>query len=399
MDVDTHECFRVTPDQTLVRLYSKLPSPALRVKGAIYEVSIGVHKKWTGKQLLRTCRDCVVRQSHYPDEEGNPARLCGPCSKKAGSHVVQNPCRDCPEGAKRGAAYPDENGNPDRLCGPCSKKVGSYVVQNPCRDCPEGAKRESHYPDEEGNPKRLCGPCSKKVGSHVVLKPCRDCPEGAKRESHYPDEEGNPDRLCGPCSKKAGSHVVRNPCRDCPEGAKRESHYPDEEGNPYRLCADCAFEAGLKPQATQGASMVACRCWHRLEKVSKAKLTHHRCCMDPTKWTGNEKKGLIPGRHIRPDAYIEPDLPIHLEGETSGPKGAVYLFHGNEWHGYPPGHPKYNDNNHYGDSYKERYHKTLAQEEMYKMEGYRVFVVWEHEYGASEKAKCPVHIRGVVREI
>ena len=44
-------------------------------------------------------------------------------------------------------------------------------------------------------------------------------------------------------------------------------------------------------------------------------------------------------------------------------------------------------------SKEKRYHKT------YKMEGYRVFTVWEHEYGASEKAKCPVHIQKVVREV
>ena len=75
------------------------------------------------------------------------------------------------------------------------------------------------------------------------------------------------------------------------------------------------------------------------------------------------------------------------------------MFHGNEWHGYPEGHPKYDEVNYCGDSYKERYHKTLAQEEAYKMEGYRVFVVWEHEYGASEKAKCPVHIQSVVRGV
>ena len=282
MDVDTHECFRVTPDQTLERLYPKLPSKPLRVKGAIYEVTTGVHAKWDGKRL-----------------------------------------------------------------------------RNPCRDCPVDAKKQASHPDEDGNPARLCAVCADKVGTKIVL----------------------------------------NPCRDCPVDAKKQANYPDEDGNPTRLCAVCAFEKGLRPQATSGASMVACRCWHRLEKVSKAKLTHHVCCIDPTKWAGEEKKGLIPGRAFKPDAYIEPNLPIHLECETSGPKGAVYLFHGNEWHGYPEEHPKYDEVNYCGDSYKERYHKTLAQEEMYKMEGYRVFVVWEHAYGASEKAKCPVHIQGVVREV
>ena len=282
MDKETHECFRVTPEQTLEPLFPKPPSVQRRTNGAIYEVTTGVHAKWDGNNLR-------------------------------------------------------------------------------------------------------------------IL--CRDCPKDDKKQANYPDEGGKPCRLCAGCADKAGTKTVQNPCRDCPKNDKKEANYPDEGGKTCRLCAGCAFNAGLRPQATSGASMVACRCWHRLEKVSKAKLTHHVCCIDPTKWAGEEKKGLIPGRAFKPDAYIEPNLPIHLEGETSGPKGAVYLFHGNEWHGYPEGHPKYDEVNYCGDSYKARYHKTLAQEKMYKHEGYRVFVVWEHEYDATEKATCPAHIQEVVREV
>jgi hypothetical protein len=69
MDVDTHECFRVTPDQTLERLYPKLPSNPLRVKGAIYEVTIGVHTKWNGKQTQELCRDCVAKHKTLAQQE------------------------------------------------------------------------------------------------------------------------------------------------------------------------------------------------------------------------------------------------------------------------------------------------------------------------------------------
>ena len=321
MDKETHECFRVTPEQTLEPLFPKPPSVQRRTNGAIYEVTTGVHAKWDGNNLRILCRDCVAKQANYPDEGGESRRLCAGCADKANTKTK--------------------------------------TVPNPCRDCPKDDKKNAHYPDEGGKPRRLCAGCA----------------------------------------DKAGTKTVQNPCRDCPKDDKKQASYLDEGGKACSLCAGCAFNAGLRPQATSGASMVACRCWHRLEKVSKAKLTHHVCCIDPTKWAGEEKKGLIPGRAFKPDAYIEPNLPIHLEGETSGPKGAVYLFHGNEWHGYPEGHPKYDEVNYCGDSYKARYHKTLAQEEMYKTEGYRVFVVWEHEYGASEKATCPAHIQGVVREV
>ena len=141
-------------------------------------------------------------------------------------------------------------------------------------------------------------------------------------------------------------------------------------------------------------------CWHRLEAVSQAKLTHHICCIDATKWTGDEKRGLLPDSlRVRPDAYVEPHLLIHLQGETSGPKGAVYLFHGNEWHGYPQGHPKHDEESHVGCPYSELYHATLAQQQLYKSEGYRVFVVWEHEYIQSERARFPLHILRVMREV
>ena len=356
--------------------------------------------------MRNPCRDCPKddkKRAHYKDEGGKPCRLCAGCADKANTKTVRNPCRDCPKDDKKEAHYKDEGGKPRRLCAGCADKANTKTktVPNPCRDCPKDDKKNAHYPDEGGKPRRLCAGCADKANTKTktVPNPCRDCPKDDKKNAHYPDEGGKPRRLCAGCADKAGTKTVQNPCRDCPKDDKKQASYLDEGGKACSLCAGCAFNAGLRPQATSGASMVACRCWHRLEKVSKAKLTHHVCCIDPTKWAGEEKKGLIPGRAFKPDAYIEPNLPIHLEGETSGPKGAVYLFHGNEWHGYPEGHPKYDEVNYCGDSYKARYHKTLAQEEMYKTEGYRVFVVWEHEYGASEKATCPAHIQGVVREV
>lgn len=164
------------------------------------------------------------------------------------------------------------------------------------------------------------------------------------------------------------------------------------------LCATCAFKAGLKPLAAAGASMVACECWHRLERASGATLTHHIHFTNGSKEpTGAEKQGLIPKRGFRPDAFVEPALPIHLAGETSGAKGAVYLFNGNEWHGYPEGHPKHEGKNYKGTPYKDLYWMSLQQQTMYRDAGYRVFVVWEHEYGTTT-GRCPAHILSIVRE-
>ena len=146
--------------------------------------------------------------------------------------------------------------------------------------------------------------------------------------------------------------------------------------------------------------MVACECWDRLEDATGAKLTHHiHFTKGKTETEGKEKEGLIPGRQCKPDAFIEPGMPIHLDKQTSGRKGAVYLFDGNEFHGYPPEHPKHEGKNHIGESYKQLYQDTLKQREAYKNEGYRVFAVWEHEYRQTTRARFPARILSVVREV
>ena len=344
-----------------VEQYPPLPvSTSHRVKGTIYRVSDGVHKKWNGRFL---------------------SLMCGVCNRLQ-------------------ASYPDETGRGKQLCAGCAREAGTYTVRSPCRDCPDDAKLQAHYPDETGRGNRLCATHAREAGAYTVLNPCRDCPDDAKKEAGYPDETGRGNRLCAGCARKAGAYTVRSPCRDCPDDAKKQANYPDETGRGNQLCAGCAFEAGLKPMAAAGASMAACECWHRLEHVSTMKLTHHiHFANGNTNTIGTEKTGLIPGRRFKPDAFVEPGLPIHLPGETSGTKGAVYLYHGNEWHGYPPQHPKHEGTNLHDTPYMDLYQRTLDMQQRYKAEGYRVFVVWEHEYRTTTRSRCPAHILSVVREV
>ena len=65
---------------------------------------------------------------------------------------------------------PDEEGNRNRLCAEHAHRAGSHQVQNPCRDCPPTSKKESHYADEEGNHNRLCATHAYAAGT--VAKPC-----------------------------------------------------------------------------------------------------------------------------------------------------------------------------------------------------------------------------------
>ena len=203
--------------------------------------------------------------------------------------------------------------------------------------------------------------------------------------------------LAARCVKHGGGQR----CQEC---GNSSACFRDEDGK-IKYCGPCAIDLGLKPQASRGASMEACRCWHLLEDAVftqagwSCKLTHHvhfeNGRTDPT---GAEKEGLIPERKFKPDAFIEPGLPIHLPGETSGEKGAVFLYHGNPWHGFPKGHPKYEENNFRGTPNKLLFEKTVQQHELYKEHGYRVFFVWEHDFKTATRKTCPVPIRDVVRE-
>ena len=72
-----------------------------------------------------------------------------------------------------------------------------------------------------------------------------------------------------------------------------------------------------------------------------------------------------------------------------GFKGIVYLYHGNRFHGYPPGHSKYEDSytvtsGRTGVSrtilYKDLYTKTLDTTKCYLDNGYVVVEMWGDDF-------------------
>jgi hypothetical protein len=105
---------------------------------------------------------------------------------------------------------------------------------------------------------------------------------------------------------------------------------------------------------------------------------------------GSEVKGLIPGRKYRPDSYV-PD-------PSGATKGSVYLYHGNKWHGYPPEHAGHQTYLHTGIWAADAYEATIEVQKLYVEHGYRVFVVWAHEFAECERKRCPRDVREVCRE-
>ena len=189
-------------------------------------------------------------------------------------------------------------------------------------------------------------------------------------------------QFCGPCAKKEGTHERRHPCEMC---GGSEAGYKNKEGK-KRLCGDCAIAEGTHFASVQGASRVACECFDRLEKQLGYKLPHMHYCWDQDgkqKIVGNEKTGLIHGSRARPDSYV-PE------------KNEVWLFHGNYYHGYPPGHPKHHATCSNDRPSDELYKATMAQMALYKKCGYSVKCIWEHEYNLTT-GKVPKQLMGVVR--
>ena len=262
-----------------------------------------------------------------------------------------------------------------------------------CRDCARvGSHSAANYEDEEGRKKKLCAACARKAGTWGVQNPCRDCPADAKRDAHYEDEEGRVNKLCAQCARKAGTWKLRYPCRDCPADAKREAAYEDEEGRANKLCAPCAVAAGTHVDTGYtGASYEACRCFCRLQRALKTKLPHVHYLLGGGH-EGAEQTGLLPEHpQMTPDVFVS--------DPTGASRGLVFQFHGNEWHGYPPGHPKAKSILKNGMLASEAYEQTNARDRRYLDAGYRVFQVWGHEFAECERAVAPRDVRDVCREV
>ncbi len=254
-----------------------------------------------------------------------------------------------------------------------------------CQYCP----KTSNYPDENENPKRLCAEHAREVGTYQVQMPCRDCPVGSKIHACYPDEDGNSKRLCAEHAREVGSYEVQHPCRDCPVGSKIDASYPDEDGNPRRLCARHAVLAGSHVESKSGASVIACKCFDRWERLTGERIGHrvrYIAAIGGSRTEGREISGLIPNSKIHPDGYQE---------ETK----TVWLFHGNYFHGYPPDHPKHETRGIGGQWGPDLYKKTMEDMALYARHGYTVRYVWEHEYKKTTLAKCPVSLRNVVHTL
>jgi hypothetical protein len=350
-----------------------------------------VKKKTQWRHLCEHSECKVIPYFNHFGQTGG--RFCKRHSEDGMENVRCNQCER--DGCKVIPSFNHFGQTGGRFCKPHSEDGMEDVVNKQCeRDCCKRQPKFNHFGQTGG---RFCKPHSEDGMEDVVHNQCeRDGCKVIPGFNHFGQTGG---RFCKRHSEDGMEDVVSNKCETV--GCKVQPSFLDKDGKLSKLCEPCAFNAGLRCAPAPGASRQACECWDRIEACTDAKLTNH-VHFGPTTHSGSERAGLVEGSRIKPDAFIEPQQPIHLTGQTSGAKGAVYLFHGEEWHGgWPPGHKNAQRDacNHKGVLYSVLYQNTLKQHALYKEAGYRVFCVWGLDFAKTCPLRYPVHILDVVHEV
>ena len=115
-----------------------------------------------------------------------------------------------------------------------------------------------------------------------------------------------------------------------------------------------------------GHSKIACVVLDAVAKHCDANIQHFHYDAEAKVDHGEEFK--IPGTRYRVDGY---------DHKTR----TVYEFHGNKWHGYPPGHDKH-------DVESRLYKATMTRMHKIQSLGYTVCYIWEHEWDPSNIPGC-----------
>jgi len=327
----------------------------------------GEHSKSAGTWTPQKQSQCVNHptiQGNYKDADGKPA--CAECAHAAGTWTPSRPCVNHPTTEGN---YKDADGKP--ACAECAHAAGTWTPQKQSQ-CVNHPTTQGNYKDADGKP--ACAECAHAAGTWTPCKPCVNHPT---TQGHYKDADGK--LACAECAHAAGTWTPQTPCVNHPT---TQGSYKDADGKP--ACAGCAIKAGTLFASVSGASKVACECFDRLERQIGYKLPHVHYTSNGT--VGKEATGLIPGSKARPDSYV-PE------------RNEVWLFHGNYYHGYPPGHEKHESICNNCKTSPELYEATVLQMQMYKEHGYTVNYIWEHEYIKTTTKKCPVPIQSVIRNL
>lgn len=103
---------------------------------------------------------------------------------------------------------------------------------------------------------------------------------------------------------------------------------------------------------------------------------------------------MVQGRQLRPDGFLPDD--------TGRTKGHVWLYHGNRFHGFPPGHARFDEIVTFRSARtgvqtqiaaKDLYAQTEEATLLYLESGYTVRELWGHDFHDVEKYNVPIMSR------
>jgi hypothetical protein len=303
--------------------------------------------------------------------EGNPTH-CKECKSADMTDVVSKKCQ-C---GKHKPTFGLVEGKPTH-CKECRSADMTDVVSKKCQ-C---GKHQASFGLVKGKYTH-CKECKSADMTDVKSKKC-ECGNHVV----YGSVEGKPTH-CKECKSADMTNVTGKKC-ECGTYAS----FGLVEGKPTH-CAKCAVKDKIISKQKLQASKAACKCFDTLSEMTGIQfkhvhMDHNGDALYDHALFAEEPRGLVPAKHVnfRPDCYIE-------ELKT------VVLFHGNHWHGWPPGHAKHLPHVKLGNkkTSMQAFQDTVADMKCYVDAGFCVWYVFEHEWrtNKSKSVVCELHKNGFV---
>ena len=166
--------------------------------------------------------------------------------------------------------------------------------------------------------------CVKCKTAEMVHVHGRFCPCGKQANFGF---EGNVPTACSGCATEGMRDILSKRCECCDVFAS----FPNKAGEKQRLCGQHAEAAGVIPAFNRRASRAACRAMDALA-AEGVMFEHEHVNPVTMQWEGKEVHNLVAPRKHRPDG---------VRYDANGHVVAVFFYHGNRFHGYPPEHSLY----------------------------------------------------------
>lgn len=379
-----------------------------------------IERKWCGTCKIKhpnaistrqMCEDCGKIQSHYgiQREDGTIERKwCGTCKTKHPDSVsTSKMCEDCRKVQPRYGIQREDGTIERKYCGTCKIKHSNSVSNRKmCESCNKVSPSYGIQRKDGTIERKWCVTCKPKHLNPISTnKICEDCNEVQSSYGIQSEDGTIEKKWCATCRIKHPNSVSTGKmCEDCNKitacyGIQREDgtiekkwcfgcskqHKNSERVNQC-LIERCMKNKGKDGYCTKhhpdyiplktGSSRIACEFLDAFKKQMKLASIQHIHYDRSTKNTiGDEHQ--IETTKFKADGFVNPDEKHIIPVPTIN--GYVIEFHGHEFHGYP-NNDKFDQLNHFNQTYGKLYEKTMRKMQTIKDLGYTVIYIWESDF-------------------